>query len=82
MAADTPTWQVRPAAIAAASVWRIAAEGLRLAGECEDAAKLYDGLAGELEPADDGTPWSRGPRPGCAQRSAESPSERSTQPCV
>ncbi|MGW1541385.1 hypothetical protein ACWCPM_14305 [Streptomyces sp. NPDC002309] len=43
-------WGVRRPVVA--RVWRIAAEGLRLAGECGDAAKLYDGLAGELEPGD------------------------------
>lgn len=43
-------WGVRRPVVA--RVWRIAAEGLRLAGECGDAARLYDGPAGELEPGD------------------------------
>ncbi|MFG2452672.1 protein kinase [Streptomyces sp. NPDC048512] len=43
-------WGVRRPVVV--RVWRIAAEGLRLAGECGGAARLYDGLAGELGPGD------------------------------
>ncbi|MFF8841408.1 serine/threonine-protein kinase [Streptomyces sp. NPDC015127] len=41
-------WGVRRPLVA--RVWQVAADGLRLAGECGEAATLYDGLAGGLGP--------------------------------
>jgi hypothetical protein len=41
-------WGVRLPLVA--RVWQVAADGLRLAGECGEAAALYDGLAGGLGP--------------------------------
>lgn len=47
-------WGVRRPLVS--RVWRVAADGLRLAGQCGEAATLYDGLAGDLVPSrgDDG----------------------------